>query len=448
MSQCTIAVDLDGTLLEKAEYPSFGAPRDGAREAVCALRSSGYRVIVHTARPRREKTAVEAVLHHYGISIDGVRCGKLMADVYVDDRALDARSPWSQVEGLARQRVSVPFEAAFNPDEPRDEHGRWAKGLGTYLARSKAPESLTGFDNVRESSFPWPRKAAMITPSNALYDVNYAEDSIHEELINKHPVLFGVEDGKDSVEQMADAIHNGAIKVSVEGGRCSVELSSDARSPEDLAHLMRIDKLPKDMPTTVAWAAGGDGYASGVTYEKLRNAVTWADLRRANRRDDLSRFLSFEEAFVSCGDDQPRDEHGRWTSGHGPLKSLKRNDKSGAFTGKLYRSETGHSAIMTERYGKAPKGWGTYVTEQKRIARMYGKDVVVFDVKGLRVLGYASTEFDAMCSKMPNGVNMQELKDTAASHGWHAINFGGTEGIVLFEGTGVKARRDGKKHTL
>jgi hypothetical protein len=105
-----IAVDLDKTILEHAEYPSYGKPRDGAIKVLANLQAQGFDVVVHTSRT--DEPGVKAVLAHFGIPHDRVSCGKLLADVYIDDRALDARSPWSELEGLAAQRV-VPFAAAF-----------------------------------------------------------------------------------------------------------------------------------------------------------------------------------------------------------------------------------------------------------------------------------------------------------------------------------------------
>lgn len=66
----TVAVDLDGTILEKVGHPHYGAPRNGAIAALSALRSSGERVIVHACR--EDEHEVRAVLDHWGVPYDGI----------------------------------------------------------------------------------------------------------------------------------------------------------------------------------------------------------------------------------------------------------------------------------------------------------------------------------------------------------------------------------------
>lgn len=94
------AVDLDGTLAESKwtpENPTYelGLPMAGALEKCDHLVAMGYKIIVHTARPWSDYETVESWLNHYGFPWKAIVCGKLLADVYVDDRAINASaSSW------------------------------------------------------------------------------------------------------------------------------------------------------------------------------------------------------------------------------------------------------------------------------------------------------------------------------------------------------------------
>jgi len=123
--------------------------------------------------------------------------------------------------------------------------------------------------------------------------------------------------------------------------------------------------------------------------------------------------------------------HGGYATDLKPIKSMKRIDISGTYSGNLYRAV---NTAAVQVHGKASAKFGMYVTDSSRIAKMYGSDVKIYQANELKVLGYASPEFDAMRSKMPNGVTIQEIKDRAAKLGWDAINVGGTEGIVILGG--------------
>lgn len=87
-----LAVDLDGTLAEPVWTPEnptsdIGAPieRNVAklREAVAA----GYKIVIHTSRPDSDYEVIEAWLNHHGIPWKVIRTGKVLAALYVDDRA-------------------------------------------------------------------------------------------------------------------------------------------------------------------------------------------------------------------------------------------------------------------------------------------------------------------------------------------------------------------------
>lgn len=90
-----IAVDLDGTLAEPIWTPSNPTSAIGApilrnvlklREAV----RKGYKAVIHTSRPWSDYEAIEAWLDLHQIPFKAIQCGKLLAALYVDDRARHA----------------------------------------------------------------------------------------------------------------------------------------------------------------------------------------------------------------------------------------------------------------------------------------------------------------------------------------------------------------------
>jgi len=97
--QRDVAVDLDDTILHARRYRRgvFGRPTEGAAEAIVALRASGRKVFVHTARPRCERTGIERHLAKHGIVVDGILCGKPCAAAYVDDKAVRFEGKWATI---------------------------------------------------------------------------------------------------------------------------------------------------------------------------------------------------------------------------------------------------------------------------------------------------------------------------------------------------------------
>lgn len=90
-----IGVDLDGTLAEplwttENPTPAIGAP---IKRNVVKLKEAvrkGYKPVIHTSRPWTDYEAIEAWLIANEIPFRGIVCGKLLAALYVDDRARHA----------------------------------------------------------------------------------------------------------------------------------------------------------------------------------------------------------------------------------------------------------------------------------------------------------------------------------------------------------------------
>ena len=113
----TVAVDLDGTLTSGAKFKGaniIDPPRDGAKEAMEQFREWGFRVIVFTVRGNVD--VVAEWLGEHEIPYDFINenpdqppdsSGKVIADVYVDDRAIDGTLEWSKLAKMVKKRLQV-----------------------------------------------------------------------------------------------------------------------------------------------------------------------------------------------------------------------------------------------------------------------------------------------------------------------------------------------------
>ena len=173
----TICVDLDGTLAthyEKFDPDSIPGPRPGAKDAMEIFRKKGYQVIINTVRG--DVKQVKAWLKEHDIPYDYVNenpnqpedaSDKLIADVYIDDRGVDARPAWRKiveqvvprVERLkkkadARVRVVLPFgdehllEKLNNPAYPENLGKRRFPGGG--IEEGESPEQAAARELFEE----------------------------------------------------------------------------------------------------------------------------------------------------------------------------------------------------------------------------------------------------------------------------------------------------------
>ena len=111
----TLAVDLDGTILEYDGWRGhnhFGKPLPGAREALQKLKEQGFVIIIWTTRQNRDKIA--EYLKEHGIPFDYINenphgppdcSNKIYADYYIDDRAIEFRGNWQEVLSKIKEKI-------------------------------------------------------------------------------------------------------------------------------------------------------------------------------------------------------------------------------------------------------------------------------------------------------------------------------------------------------
>lgn len=86
------AVDLDGTLAEGIWTPDnptsqIGSPLWHNVDKVLELDAQGYKIVIHTSRGWTDYENIERWLNHFEIPHRRIVCGKLLAKIYIDDRA-------------------------------------------------------------------------------------------------------------------------------------------------------------------------------------------------------------------------------------------------------------------------------------------------------------------------------------------------------------------------
>lgn len=132
----TAAVDLDGTICEYDTWRGeghFGKLRDGVREGLQQLRNAGWKIIVFTTRGNTTNIAEFLDTNH--VPYDHINknpdqpdgtSGKVIADVYIDDRAVDARKPWDQIvqETLSRKAKHLASQVRKRRTTVKHNNGR------------------------------------------------------------------------------------------------------------------------------------------------------------------------------------------------------------------------------------------------------------------------------------------------------------------------------------
>jgi hydroxymethylpyrimidine pyrophosphatase-like HAD family hydrolase len=86
-------IDLDGTLCEERSTfeKCLAAPFQSAIDKVNRLHDEGHFIIIYTARGWAEFKATEDWLRKHDVRYHVLMCGKPHYDVWVDDRACNAK---------------------------------------------------------------------------------------------------------------------------------------------------------------------------------------------------------------------------------------------------------------------------------------------------------------------------------------------------------------------
>jgi FMN phosphatase YigB (HAD superfamily) len=114
-----VLVDFDGTLFPFDELFSLGPPEPGAREAMAALVSAGYKVRVFSSRLSLrwladedesyagQKAHMLTRLNKWCIPHHGIATDKEPAEFYIDDRAIRYNGSWDDVVDEIKVRAAV-----------------------------------------------------------------------------------------------------------------------------------------------------------------------------------------------------------------------------------------------------------------------------------------------------------------------------------------------------
>lgn len=87
----SFAVDVDGVMFERAEYPKLGNPNWEIIEACKILQGLGHKVYMYTSRQGKALDILKVELSYVGFVFDPYdrpSGTKIRADFYVDDRAI------------------------------------------------------------------------------------------------------------------------------------------------------------------------------------------------------------------------------------------------------------------------------------------------------------------------------------------------------------------------
>jgi len=140
-----VAIDLDGTLMEDHQYPGFGLPRPGARDAVLYLKSLGLKIMVFTTRTHisgldgkfQNVNKIVADIHAWGVEhdipLDYVWPYLKPASIicFFDDRGITVRPPSEH----------DPFDGFAWPEAIEEFDERYAAKIPNWL-REVTPHSF------------------------------------------------------------------------------------------------------------------------------------------------------------------------------------------------------------------------------------------------------------------------------------------------------------------
>ncbi|MBM3410784.1 MAG: hypothetical protein FJY18_04030 [Bacteroidetes bacterium] len=125
----TIAIDFDGVIHSYSRGWQGGEiydpPVEGTREALTELSAKGWKIYIFSTRTNKiyhkndhppQEERMKTYLEEHGIPYDKIwSFGKPMADIYLDDRALNFRGKW--VDSLQEiEQFQVWNRDASNPN--------------------------------------------------------------------------------------------------------------------------------------------------------------------------------------------------------------------------------------------------------------------------------------------------------------------------------------------
>lgn len=109
-----VAVDFDNTIVETLETGSY-LLKKGAAEALRSLKSKGCTIVIHTCRIGIAKgngdlaeviETIQRVLEEFDVPYDSIHLGtKVVADAYIDDRAVTFRGNWTDTQKEAERLI-------------------------------------------------------------------------------------------------------------------------------------------------------------------------------------------------------------------------------------------------------------------------------------------------------------------------------------------------------
>jgi hypothetical protein len=116
-----IAVDFDDTLIS-ADEKGRPIPLKGGAESLKILRESGFEIVIYSCRTgiaaregrlHEEIEWMKEVLDHFEIPFDSIFAGdKIIADVYIDDRAIHFNGDWEETVSKAFDYLNWKKESA------------------------------------------------------------------------------------------------------------------------------------------------------------------------------------------------------------------------------------------------------------------------------------------------------------------------------------------------
>lgn len=169
----TICIDFDGVIHDYSNgwqgVDVFGKPVSGAKEGTAALKKAGWSIIIYTTR--NDSQALRSWLQDNNISYDNINVnpnqpegsekGKLIANVYLDDRGILFDGNWEKA--IERTLAFTPWQEAGN--ECRGTYMNFSVALGALKRGMKvAREGWNGkgmfLYYVSEGRYPVKMEAA------------------------------------------------------------------------------------------------------------------------------------------------------------------------------------------------------------------------------------------------------------------------------------------------